>query len=1156
MLAKLFVCASVAVMCMFLMTPSSFCQDLDTVTVSGKVTDAAGLPIAGATVTATLTDTGQKRTVTTNEDGLYKLITLKPGQYKVSVASKGFGAEETPVFPTVSAQTVVRDFKLNPASVTAETTVTVTDDDQPLIDPTRTVVGGTVTQREIEELPNTTRNALDLVLTLGGTSEEQLSTSGLAEDRNASTTPLEQGNFSLSGGVAYSNNVTIDGMDNNDDYTSRDRFQPSIESIAEVQVITNQFSAEYGRASGGRINLRTKAGGNKIRGRAFMFFRDESLNANTWYNNSRGISRPPLQEIDPGFFLSGPVRLPFSKGKNHTFFAVSYERDKLADTTLIAAYVPVGTNPHFTLPGSTGGGQACDNASATACTTTPPTAGLIAPYQKEFATPNVSNVVTARVDHRLFKNNDLTLGFQWAAKDNKRTAGTAPLTRIENALQEKNNNTKALNVTDNQVYGAYTVNQTRLQYSQYTPSFQTQDPFAPVVIIGYRDPITNSTRSLVAGNSTAAQTSSSGGTIFFPENRKERRWQVQDTLTRIAGRHMIKLGVDIQNVNSHDLGLGDTTGTYNFGSVLNYTQNVVTRFRLNFGTAQDVINRYNGIFGNDQMRLGNGLTLSLGLRYERETAVHDTNNFGPRVGLAWSPSKATKTVIRFGAGIFYNRVLLRTVGDSIQNTLGNQVSFDSNTIGTSGTDNRRTAILNAISSTFPSSYATVADLKAAVTAGCAAVIGVPLAACTSNSGFTVGNLSSAGNPLRSVEPNLRIPESYQFNVGFERQLVKGWVLEANYTYNKTVHLWRDTNGNAPVLPAGYADWTAYLLANPFVLSPTRKYTFYLGSASDGSGIATTQAGPTTCTTTTANCFVNLNSINSSSTEPAVAASGINGNSTGAPVGIALAAIAKFRRDQTVEETSVIGSRGNALYNGLVVELRSRFHRFGNGFGSTFRLNYTLSKTMDDGLNNTANAEINGNFSREWARSLQDRRHRIAFSGTFDTPSWFGHLRFSPVFRYGSSAPFNLGAGGSDRNLDDLGTDRLNFNGNVKDIVYRNPGSPVPDALIAQFSVPAIGAIGSNLPRNAGRGPSFYTFDLSMTREWKIKDRYRLRPVIEADNILNAAVFSYGSEFVDFQALRGDGTAPTQTQLTARQNFLVPTRTYRQRQIRLGIRFDF
>ena len=165
------------------------------------------------------------------------------------------------------------------ADVRAEQNVTVTDDDGPVVDPTRTIVGGTITGREIEEIPNTTRNALDLVLTLGGTSEEQLSTSGLAEDRgaNPSSAPLEQGNFSISGGTAYSNNITIDGLDNNDDRSSRDRFQPSIEAIAEVQVIANQFSAEYGRAAGGRINLRTRAGGNKFRGRAFGFFRDEKV---------------------------------------------------------------------------------------------------------------------------------------------------------------------------------------------------------------------------------------------------------------------------------------------------------------------------------------------------------------------------------------------------------------------------------------------------------------------------------------------------------------------------------------------------------------------------------------------------------------------------------------------------------------------------------------------------------------------------------------------------------------------------------------------------------------------------------------------------------------------------------------------------------------
>src|SRR5205085_1037390 len=217
---------------------------------------------------------------------------------RIRAVGNGFGVQETGSLTTISAQNVQLDFKLTPASVRAEQTVTVSEDDTPVVDTTRTVVGGTITQREIEELPNSSRNPLDLVLTLGGTAEESLSTNGLAEDRNQnpSGTPLEQGNFSLSGGTAYSNNITIDGLDNNDDRSSRDRFQPSLEGIAEVQVITNQFSAEYGRASGGRVNIRTRSGGNQLRGRAFMFFRDESLNANSWYNNSRRIPRPALQQ--------------------------------------------------------------------------------------------------------------------------------------------------------------------------------------------------------------------------------------------------------------------------------------------------------------------------------------------------------------------------------------------------------------------------------------------------------------------------------------------------------------------------------------------------------------------------------------------------------------------------------------------------------------------------------------------------------------------------------------------------------------------------------------------------------------------------------------------------------------------------------------------
>ncbi len=1116
----------------------AFAQDLDDVTINGKVVDANGLAVVGATVTATLIETGDSRNVTTDDEGRYRLIKLRPGTYKIKAAASGFGTQETPDIPTLSAQNVQKDFKLAPAGVTAEQTITVTDDDAPLIDTTKTIVGGTITGREIEELPNNTRNALELVLTLGGTSEEQLSTSGLSEDRNQnpSSAPLEQGNFALSGGVAYSNNLTIDGLDNNDDRSSRDRFQPSIESIAEVQVITNQFSAEYGRASGGRINLRTRAGSNRFRGRAFMFFRDDNLNANTWYNNSRGFARLPLTEYNPGFTFNGPVIIPFYDGRNRTFFSIAYEYTNLQDTTFIDTFVPTTGNSRFDLP--TSNATCPPGITCLDTLTTPP--GIIGVFQQSLPTPNQNHTFTARVDHRLTKSSDITVGYQFGRRNNRRTTG-ASTTRLDDALQVRNNSTDAINFTNNHVFGATAVNQFRTQYSIYEPSFETANPFGPVILIGYRNPLTGGNQTLIAGNSTAAVFGDATG---FPQNRRETRYQFQDTMTYIAGRHSLKGGFDVQRVRSRAIGLGDATGTFNFTGVANFSTNITSRFRQNFGTRSDVQNTYWGIFANDEIRLKPNLTLNLGLRYERETAVEDANNFGPRIGVAWDPFKKGTGVIRFGVGIFYNRVLLRTVADSIQNTGGNLVSFDTNAIGTSAGDPRRLAVLAAISNRFPESFATVEDIRGLLTSVCPTVINPP-APCTANTGF-LNNVTSTGNPLRTVEADLRIPESYQFNIGFERQVYKSWVFEANYTVNKSVHLWRDYNGNAPRLPSGFTDLTGYLLANPFNFTNSngtiRTYNFALGATNDASGI-----GSGCSFTATSSCTINLNSTSSSTAAPAAAVTATNNNATGAPLGIALAAVASLRPDANLDETSVIGSLGNAFYQGLILEMRSRYRKIGGGFGSSFRFNYTLSSTMDDGLNNTSNAEVNRDFRRDWARNLQDRRHRIGLSGTFDTPWWLGKLRFSPLFRYGSSGRFNLGIGGSDRNLDDLGTDRINFSGDISDIVFREPGSAVPTALINQFSLQPIGSRSGNLPRNAGTGPSFYTFDINVTREWQFGERFRLRPNIQFDNVLNAAVFSYGSSFIDFANL---------TNPTNQERFLVPTRTYRQRQIRVGFRFDF
>ncbi len=183
----LFVCACATV---------GFAQDLDNVTISGKVADSNNAPIVGATVTATLVTNNIERTVTSDEDGRYRIVGLRPGLYKVRASSGGFGAKENTDLETLAGQNVQLDFLLVPGDVVVEQTVTI-EEDVSTVDTTRTVVGGTVTGREIEELPVNSRNALDLVLTLGGTSEEALSVRDLAEDRNQNpnTPPLEQGNF-------------------------------------------------------------------------------------------------------------------------------------------------------------------------------------------------------------------------------------------------------------------------------------------------------------------------------------------------------------------------------------------------------------------------------------------------------------------------------------------------------------------------------------------------------------------------------------------------------------------------------------------------------------------------------------------------------------------------------------------------------------------------------------------------------------------------------------------------------------------------------------------------------------------------------------------------------------------------------------------------
>lgn len=1089
---------------------SAAAQDLDDVTISGKITDANGLAIVGATVTVVSKEMGIERTATTDEDGRYRIIELRPGNYKIRATANGFGITETPEFPTISAQNVQRDFALSPADVRAEQTVTVTDDDIPAVDTTRTIVGGTITQREVEELPNTSRDALDLVFTLGGVTEEPLSVRDLSFDKGGrnesapSSGLLEGGVFALSGGAAYSNNITIDGLDNNDDRVAGIRFQPSIESIEEVQVITNQFSAEYGRASGGRVNIRTRAGSRNFRGRVFFFFGDESLNANTWSNNRRGVERYPFQQRIPGFTFGGPIPIGYFKDK--TSFYTSYEYDYIFDTTITDTWIPLAQHPNFALPTPTSDETITDFGSP------------LGRFIQGSDTPRKVHRFTARGDHNFNNQHSITLSYQFGKTHDLRQFNGG--NRLAESLIGRESTTGAVNFTYNYVISSKAVNQFRLQHSTLKPLFVSpgQD-VNPVVIISFREPGLTFNTSLVAGSSTLGTS-----------GRDEKRLQFQDTFTYLAGDHSLRFGFEFQEVDSTFIDLTDASGTYSFGDPLSTTtipqcltdptqppgptnprirggvnafpRGCVQRYRHNFFTNSDITNRYFGAFVQDDFKLTPRLTLNFGLRYEREKVVEDNNNWGPRLGVAWSPFSDNKGVIRFGAGIFYNRVLLRTVDDYQRGQ--NEIIFDTNRVSSSG--GGRDVYLRELSNIFPGALTPDHPL-----------IQQYIDAGLNNNSF-----------FRSLDPNLQIPQSYQFNLGFEREIFKGYVFEANFTINRTTKLWRETNTNAPVIPDGFEDLADYL-ANGITTGNTR-FEFAGMSAPD----SRTVNGVT---------FYNLDTQNRST-------------SAATPYGRALPFAAALRPFPNAGQTEQVGSLGNSWYKGLIIEFRRRYAKLGRGFGTSFRAVYTLSKLEDDGVVNTSSAQIAGDFTAERSRSLLDRRHRFALSGTFDTPWWIGKLRFSPILRIGSSAPFNISNGGQDaddRNLDDVNSDRPNFNGDLNDIVWRGVNDPVNLDLARAFTLAPIGRAG-DLPRNAGTGPKQFIFDLNVSREFRFGERFRLRPQIEIDNILNATVFSFGSEFINYEPVTAD---PTPEQLEElRAGFLVPSRAYRPRTIRLGIRFDF
>jgi len=319
-------------------------QEETSATVTGQVTDSNGAAVANATVIIKNTSTGQERTVQTNGQGSYNAFPLPPGDYTVTVEQAGFKKSVlTTALNARDRRSIDVALEVGDASVT----VTVTAE-APLVQDSSTGQA-LVSGNQVTELPLNNRNFIRLLETVPGVSSD------LSDETGFGLTSLA--NISINGLRRNAVNYLVDGVNNTDVGSNITLLSsPTVDSIAEVKVLTSNFTAEIGRSGGGAVIITTRGGGNDFHGSAYNFVRNDHFNANTFFNNRRGRRAdgelvapvPVLRYNNYGATFSGPVPIPmfgendgpaFKLLKNRTFFFLSYEerrsRRGVSDTSIL-----------------------------------------------------------------------------------------------------------------------------------------------------------------------------------------------------------------------------------------------------------------------------------------------------------------------------------------------------------------------------------------------------------------------------------------------------------------------------------------------------------------------------------------------------------------------------------------------------------------------------------------------------------------------------------------------------------------------------------------------------------------------------------------------------------------------------------------------------
>jgi len=586
-------------------------QTMTSATLSGHLEDDGGALVAGASLTARNVNTGWMQTTSSDGDGRFRFPYVQVGTYEVTVDAPGFARLTRQLTLTVG-QAVDLPLKLTVGGVAENVEVTT---DLPGVESTRTQLAETLLPREIDDLPLNGRNYLDLAALTPGVTRSNPT----ANQRFPETSAVPGSGLSITGQRFINNGFVVDGLSANDDAADLPGTFYSQDVIREFQVITSGGIAEFGRASGGFVNIITQSGTNNYRGRVYGYLRNQRFDA----RNPLASTTDPLTQGQYGISFGGPLV------KDRTFFFSNFEQTRLNNATVITI-----SNPNVT---------AVNNRL----------------NQINFSGPRISTGVVPtgfdtsnllfRIEHQINRSNQFSSRYSLYQIDsiNARNVGGLNAVSRGTALNNRDQTVTASNVT---TLSSRTINEMRAQYTHSRLGAAVNDLAGPAVNI-----------SGVASFGTAT---------FSPTERDLDTFEVVDTITTQRGAHSIKAGIGYLHNRVNIVFPGALEGVYAFSSLANFLANRYTTFQQAFGApSQEQTNPNIGFFVQDEWKVNPHLTINAGIRYDAqflpEPVTTDTNNFAPRLGIAYAPGDR-KTVLRGNAGIYFDRIPLRAASNAFQ----------------------------------------------------------------------------------------------------------------------------------------------------------------------------------------------------------------------------------------------------------------------------------------------------------------------------------------------------------------------------------------------------------------------------------------------------------------------------------------------------------